>query len=86
MREIMGERGDFLFAQGIGDLRHRRHAATGSPARLVVRAAAVTIEAHLRKNEKPADMAGLRQALAFRENLERAKGLEPSTPTLARSG
>src|SRR6266496_3472465 len=30
-------------------------------------------------------MAGLRQALAFRENLERAKGLEPSTPTLARS-
>src|SRR5438093_3981429 len=53
MREIMGERGDFLFAQGIGDLRHRRHAATGSHARLVVRAAAVTIEAHLRKNEKP---------------------------------
>ena len=36
MREIMGERGDFLFAQRIGDLRHRRPAATGSQARLVV--------------------------------------------------
>src|SRR2546421_8897554 len=36
MREIMCERSDFLFAQGIGDLRHRRHAATGSQARLVV--------------------------------------------------
>jgi len=30
MREVMGERGDFLFAQRIGDLRHRRPAATGS--------------------------------------------------------
>src|SRR5947209_1051580 len=38
------------------------------------------------KNEKPADIAGLRQALAVRKYLERAKGLEPSTPTLARSG
>jgi hypothetical protein len=46
----------------------------------------VTIGTHLRKNEKPAEIAGLRQALAFRENLERAKGLEPSTPTLARLG
>src|SRR5216684_6660355 len=36
MREIMCERGDFLFAQGIGDLRHCRHAATGSHTRLVV--------------------------------------------------
>ena len=30
--------------------------------------------------------AGLRQTLPSLENLERAKGLEPSTPTLARSG
>src|SRR5258707_545489 len=37
------------------------------------------------KTEKPADIAGLRQALAVREILERAKGFEPSTPTLARS-
>src|SRR5712671_2128925 len=37
------------------------------------------------KTEKPADIAGLRQALAVQEKLERAKGLEPSTPTLARS-
>jgi hypothetical protein len=36
MREIMCERDDFLFAQGIGDLRHRRHAAAGPRARLVV--------------------------------------------------
>ena len=36
------------------------------------------------KNEKPADTAGLRQTLPLQENLERAKGLEPSTPTLAR--
>src|ERR1700676_1727454 len=36
MREIMRERGDFFFAQGIGDLRHRRHAAPRSHARLVV--------------------------------------------------
>jgi hypothetical protein len=36
MRQIMCERGDFLFAQGMGDLRRRRHAATGSHARLVV--------------------------------------------------
>src|SRR4030081_1732970 len=36
------------------------------------------------ENEKPADTAGLRQTLPI-ENLERAKGLEPSTPTLARS-
>ena len=35
MREKMCERGDFLFTQGIGDLRHCRHAATGSHARLV---------------------------------------------------
>src|ERR1700682_903068 len=37
-----------------------------------------------KKNEKPADTAGLRQTLPLQENLERAKGLEPSTPTLAR--
>src|ERR1700690_2779902 len=36
-------------------------------------------------NEKPADTAGLRRTLPLRENLERAKGFEPSTPTLARS-
>ena len=36
MREVMGERGDFLFAQGIGDLRHRRHAATGPHTLFVV--------------------------------------------------
>jgi hypothetical protein len=38
------------------------------------------------ENEKPAETAGVRQALPFQENLERAKGLEPSTPTLARLG
>src|SRR5438477_5722867 len=40
------------------------------------------------KNEKPADTAGLRQTssnFAITKILERAKGLEPSTPTLARS-
>jgi hypothetical protein len=37
------------------------------------------------ENEKPADTAGLRQTLPLQENLERAKGFEPSTPTLARS-
>src|ERR1700735_3601724 len=42
-------------------------------------------EAPARKNEKPADTAGLRQTLPLQENLERAKGFEPSTPTLARS-
>jgi hypothetical protein len=36
-------------------------------------------------NEKPAKAAGLRQTSRWEENLERAKGLEPSTPTLARS-
>ena len=36
-------------------------------------------------NEKPADTAGLRHTLPLQENLERAKGFEPSTPTLARS-
>jgi hypothetical protein len=36
-------------------------------------------------NEKPAETAGLRQTLPLQENLERAKGFEPSTPTLARS-
>src|SRR4051812_10283660 len=37
-----------------------------------------------RQNEKPAHAAGIRQ-LCRLEALERAKGLEPSTPTLARS-
>src|SRR5580700_3718538 len=37
------------------------------------------------KNEKPAGTAGLRRTLPLLENLERAKGFEPSTPTLARS-
>src|ERR1700721_461891 len=37
------------------------------------------------KNEKPADKRALRQTLVTcEENLERAKGFEPSTPTLAR--
>jgi hypothetical protein len=36
MREIMRQGVDFLFAQRIGDIRHRRHAAAGSHARLVV--------------------------------------------------
>jgi hypothetical protein len=40
---------------------------------------------HCPENEKPADTAGLRQTLPLQENLERAKGFEPSTPTLARS-
>jgi hypothetical protein len=37
------------------------------------------------ENEKPAGTAGLRRTLPLLENLERAKGFEPSTPTLARS-
>ena len=36
MREIMRERGDFLFAQGVGDVGHRRPGAAGSHARFVV--------------------------------------------------
>src|SRR3977135_628325 len=36
MREIMRQCFDFLLAQGIGDIRHRRHAAAGSRARLVI--------------------------------------------------
>ena len=32
VRKIMRERGDFLFAQGIGDICHRRHAAADSQA------------------------------------------------------
>src|SRR5260370_24389823 len=36
MREGMRERGDFLFAEGIGDFRHRGAAAAGSHARFVV--------------------------------------------------
>ena len=36
MREIVRQGFDFLFAQGIGDIRHRRHAAAGSHARLVI--------------------------------------------------
>ena len=36
MREIMRERLDFLVAEGIGDIRHRRPGAAGSHARFVV--------------------------------------------------
>ena len=36
MREIMRQRGDFLVAQGIGDIRHRGPGAAGSHARFVV--------------------------------------------------
>src|SRR5258706_10967097 len=36
MREIMRQGFDFLLAQGIGDIRHCRHAAAGSHAGLVV--------------------------------------------------
>ncbi len=36
MREIMRERVDFLLAQGIGDIGHRRHGAAGAHARFVV--------------------------------------------------
>ena len=36
MREIMRQRLDFLFAEGIGDIGHRRHGAAGSHARFVV--------------------------------------------------
>ena len=38
-----------------------------------------------RENEKPADQRAFVKLQHFRGNLERAKGLEPSTPTLARS-
>jgi hypothetical protein len=37
------------------------------------------------KNKKPADAAGSWSNFANLKNLERAKGFEPSTPTLARS-
>ena len=37
------------------------------------------------KNEKPACQRAFVKLLLFERNLERAKGLEPSTPTLARS-
>ena len=36
MREVMRQRLDFLFAEGIGDIGHRRHGAAGPHARLVV--------------------------------------------------
>jgi hypothetical protein len=39
----------------------------------------------LTKKRKARRMAGLRLIANFEENLERAKGFEPSTPTLARS-
>ena len=38
-----------------------------------------------RENEKPADQRAFVKLQHFGGNLERAKGLEPSTPTLARS-
>jgi hypothetical protein len=38
-----------------------------------------------KKTKSPLDTAGFRQTLPILENLERAKGFEPSTPTLARS-
>jgi hypothetical protein len=41
--------------------------------------------ASLRKTKSPLKAAGLRQTLRIWKILERAKGLEPSTPTLARS-
>jgi len=36
MREVVRQRGDFLFAEGIGDIRHRRPSAAGTHARFVV--------------------------------------------------
>ena len=36
MRQIMRERRDLLFAQGIGDIRHRGLAAAGAHAGFVV--------------------------------------------------
>src|SRR5258705_9726897 len=36
MREVMRQRFDLFLAQGVGHIRHRRHGAAGSYARLVV--------------------------------------------------
>ena len=44
-----------------------------------------TTQKTTQKTKSPLDTAGLRQTLPLQENLERAKGFEPSTPTLARS-
>jgi hypothetical protein len=36
MRQVVRERGDLFFAQGIGNIGHHGHAAAGSPSALVV--------------------------------------------------
>ncbi len=75
-------------------VRSACHASAADPNQL--RRNFVWLPRFAAENEKPAGTAGLRQTLPLLvslpmcpgrtiENLERAKGFEPSTPTLARS-